>query len=285
MDPILSPPPTSILIDDNTPSWYLQTVVRQAQVEILEQFQEPPAAQYIRFEQHAVQVSSTRGKGSGPKDVLPAMLAVGEYDGPLTAVRLPVYAFIYGDKKNQIGYCYKADASAVVRLEPSALRDIAFEEPFWDLGDDKTSSQGTRGMIRALALYYFLAAGHIAEISHYSTFWNEFKRASGWIANKGSRPKPHPKREGSNILDQFLTDAKVVPTFDEQATGSFGRRLNLPTSASAPQDDKADGPAFPLIKRERGQYDHLQERESCISPLANSADPIQPRQSVASQLK
>jgi hypothetical protein len=205
------------------------------------------------------------------------MLAVGDYDEPVKNLTPRVYAFFHGDKKNQIGYFYTPDDVTFVGIPSRNLNHVDFEELFCDLS--------SFAHVRAMALYYFLTAGYIDVMGNYSTFWADFKRACGWIANKGSRPTPHPKREGSNVVDQFAINAKEVPTLDKQATVNLGRRLNIPASAAAPQDDMADRPAFPLIKRELDQNDHSQERESCMSPLPNSTDPLQPHRSVTSQLR
>ena len=65
-----------------------------------------------------------------------------------------------------------------------------------------------------MALYYFLAAGYIDEVGDYNHFWLDFKQSCAWIANKGSRPKPHAKVQKQEPETVLASAATLVPIPD-----------------------------------------------------------------------
>ncbi|KAI8942613.1 hypothetical protein NX059_000666 [Plenodomus lindquistii] len=103
-----------------------------------------------------------------------------------------MWAAIHGDSHNEIRHIHKSPEQTILdeRVCHKILRHVNFEEPFCDIGDKLTSSRTASSMIRALVLYYFLAAGYIEEIGDYNTFWKDFGKACGWVARNGERPKP-----------------------------------------------------------------------------------------------
>jgi hypothetical protein len=204
--------PNSILIDDKTSPWYPQTIVRHAQAEIPDHFKALPDLWTLQFKHYVINNENYRGKGSWPKDALTMMIAVGVYDSPAKNTLPPVYAFVYGEKRNRVGYFYTLDESTFVSIQPGNFSHIDLEEPFSDVD--------SFAHVRAMVLYYSLAAGYIEVMGDYSAFWGDFKRACGWVANKGNRPKPHPKREASGSGDEFATDEKFQPTIGKQRNSS-----------------------------------------------------------------
>lgn len=114
-------------------------------------------------------------------------LAVGHYDDG--AEKPPVFAFVCGEENNRIGYAYRPQGlSNLVRLSCHKLRSISFEEPFCDLGNGTQTPRGVIDRLKAVMLYYFLAAGHISHIQQSSSFWLNFQRACASIAKGGAGP-------------------------------------------------------------------------------------------------
>ncbi|USP81690.1 hypothetical protein yc1106_08964 [Curvularia clavata] len=75
---------------------------------------------------------------------------------------------------------------------------VAFHAPFCDVGDDTGGSKAIH-RVSALILYYFLAAGHVKELSRTRSdptmFTRNFRDACLWVQNEGERPLLPPSRK------------------------------------------------------------------------------------------
>lgn len=102
-----------------------------------------------------------------PTGVIRTVLRVGSYevsseDSPIKMV----YAFVYGEKHNQVGYVVEVnDHSYAKVLIESHLFYVDFDEPFSYLGNSGNSRGTAQNRLRALVCCYFVAAGVLSEVT------------------------------------------------------------------------------------------------------------------------
>ena len=89
------------------------------------------------------------------------VLVVGMHDGISSDMKQLVYAFVHGAKNNLVGYFLIKPNLSIFWVSQHNLRVVESEEPFCDLGDCTVGEQTVRNRIRAVILYYLLAAGHM----------------------------------------------------------------------------------------------------------------------------
>ncbi|KAI4650761.1 hypothetical protein J4E93_003118 [Alternaria ventricosa] len=201
-----------ITIDESVTNWYTQTISRQARSLIPDEFEKLPAFETVKF-------SHRKSFGPAvdtylPQDASEMVLTLGTFDAPYLELKPLVYIYVYGLKNHHIGYFYVKSDSTVHRVQQSSLKHVDIDEPFCDVGDLSVGKQTLCNRVRAMALYYFLAAGYIDEVGDYSHFWLDFKQACAWIANKGSRPKPHAKVQKQEPETVLASAATLVPIPD-----------------------------------------------------------------------
>ncbi|KAL7774467.1 hypothetical protein CFE70_005379 [Pyrenophora teres f. teres 0-1] len=124
-----------------------------------------------------------------PAEAPEMMLIVGSYmlKDQETSPETTVYAFVYGEKGNQIGFMYMYEQGKAARLDAYRCKEIKYREPFCYLSNDGLGQQSIRLVLRAFLLFQFLHAGCINEVANYNSFWVDFAKACSWIANKGRR--------------------------------------------------------------------------------------------------
>ncbi|KAI4669220.1 uncharacterized protein J4E79_001263 [Alternaria viburni] len=198
-----------ITIDESATNWYTQTISRQARSLIPKEFEKLPAFDTVKF---------SHRKSFGPivdthwpQDASEMVLTLGTFDAPSLELKPPVYIYVRGLKNHHIGYFYVNSDSSVHRVQPSGLRHVDIDEPFCDVGDHSVGEQTVYNRIRAMALYFFLVAGHIEVIENYSHFWMDFSKACGFIANSGVRPKPRAKAQKQEPKTVPVSAATSVP--------------------------------------------------------------------------
>ncbi|KAI4622870.1 uncharacterized protein J4E87_005963 [Alternaria ethzedia] len=195
-----------ITIDESVTSWYTQTISRQARSLIPDDFEKLPTFETVKF---------SHRKSFGPivdthwpQEASEMVLILGTFDAPHLNFKPLVYVYVHGSKTHYIGYFYVNPDSSICRVQQSSLQHVDIDEPFCDVGDLSVGKQTLCNRVRAMALYYFLAAGYIDEVGDYNHFWLDFKQSCAWIANKGSRPKPHArvqKQEPDTVLASAAT--------------------------------------------------------------------------------
>jgi hypothetical protein len=119
-----------------------------------------------------------------------ALVGVYDKDGS-TQTGKKVFAYVYGDNRNLVGYVLQESRHTYIRLAVELdLYDVLFNEPFADVVDISGSPGTNHSRLRALLCYLFLKAGVIEGLKWYSAFPKEFKAACAWIGNDGERPLP-----------------------------------------------------------------------------------------------
>jgi hypothetical protein len=143
---------------------------------------------------------------------------------------------------------------------------VAFHAPFCDVGDDTGGSKAIH-RVSALILYYFLAAGHVKELSRTRSdptmFTRNFRDACLWVQNEGERPllppsrkseptTPYekdpitvrPKRSATVSTTRSISDDIHHPPMKRAATDSINVKIkrerdedypSIPTSAIRPK--------------------------------------------------
>lgn len=151
-------------------------------------------------------------------------------------------------------------------LSVNSTSTVAFHAPFCDVGDDTGGSKAIH-RVSALILYYFLAAGHVKELSRTRSdptmFTRNFRDACLWVQNEGERPllppsrksEPstpfekdpitvRPKRSSTVSTTRPVSDEYQHPTMKRAATDSLNIKIkrerdedypNIPTSAIRPK--------------------------------------------------
>lgn len=195
-------------------TWTLSTIQKTAAAEFPTHFYALPPVQTLTFVSPSSNYAS-QGRSMRPDRATTIMLVVGYYDGWYEKPQ--VFASIYREKgRHQVEYIYQTLAhTGLVRVSYHRSLDINFEEPFSEVEDPNMSSREGKARLRAVILYYFLAAGHIQEISGYNNFWVEFQRACSSIARSNA--------------DSDLNS--TLPTQDtRQTTPDSARRMNYTSS-------------------------------------------------------
>jgi hypothetical protein len=190
-----------ITVTKGMSNWYAQTISREALLRIPDEFKQVPKFEALTFKQR--EDFDLSDNASWPKETSQMVLALGTFDVSYLDGKPPVFLFVHGPRNHHIGYFYVKSDMSVQRVRRSELTDVDFEEPFCDLGDHSVSEISVCNRIRAIALYYFLAAGYVKDVGNYNRFWTDFTKACEWIANKGSRPTPHGKVLKQNSVPVF----------------------------------------------------------------------------------
>ncbi|KAI4703973.1 hypothetical protein J4E81_001037 [Alternaria sp. BMP 2799] len=232
-----------ITIDESVTSWYTQTISRQARSLIPDDFEKLPTFETVKF---------SHRKSFGPivdthwpQDASEMVLTLGTFDAPHLNFKPLVYVYVHGLKTHYIGYFYVNPDSSIYRVQQSSLQHVDIDEPFCDVGDLSVGKQTLCNRVRAMALYYFLAAGYIDEVGDYNHFWLDFKQSCAWIANKGSRPKPHARVQKQEPDTVLASAATLVPIPD---------RIDVTHGTVASQKRTGDDEPMPAASELRSLY-------------------------------
>jgi hypothetical protein len=205
-----------ITIDESVPDWCAGSISREANLRMPDAFQTVPTFETLTF-RHRESFGPTV-IANWPKEASQVVLALGTYDFPSSGLKPLVYMFVHRQKNHHIGYFYINPDLSIKRMQQSGLYYVEIEEPFCDLGDRSLRETTVYNRIRAVSLYYFLAAGYIDEIGNYSHFWSDFTKACTWIANKGNCPKQHAK--SSKREKKTVPASAAIPIPDPKETES-----------------------------------------------------------------
>jgi hypothetical protein len=113
-------------------------------------------------------------------------LLLGRSTGEYTAPDSPVYLCLGGKAGNVVGlncngfiHQFSLDTLSYVDLEPPYRKLLKSKEEIIVLLDAE------KRRLKAYTCYLFLKAGHSQEIEFYSTFKDDLRYASAWLAKKG----------------------------------------------------------------------------------------------------
>jgi len=231
-----------ITIDESVTDWYTQTISRQALSLIPDDFEKLPAFETVKF---------SHRKSFGPivdthwpQDASEMVLTLGTFDAPDLNFKPLVYVYVHGLKNRFIGYFYVNPDSSIYRVQQSSLKHVDIDEPFCDVGDLSVGKQTLCNRVRAMALYYFLAAGYIDEVGDYNHFWLDFTKACAFIANKGKRPKPHAKvqkQEPTTVPEPAATSC-LGPETTDSAHDAVASKKRTGDDGPMPTAGKLQGP-------------------------------------------
>lgn len=128
-----------------------------------------------------------------PPNASTKILKVGTYSGTPEDEEHNVYAFVHGPNNNSVAYMVEnRDEGAYEKLPvENQFWNIKLDEQFAKLGNRNNSAVSTtHARLRALILYYYVAAGNLNQVEPYNSFLKEFWGACAWIKNGGERPQP-----------------------------------------------------------------------------------------------
>ncbi|KAL6158777.1 hypothetical protein ACJBU6_02877 [Exserohilum turcicum] len=154
---------------------------------------------------------------------------------------------------------------------------VAFHAPFCDVGDDTGGSKAIH-RVSALILYYFLAAGHVKELSRTRSdptmFTRNFRDACLWVQNEGERPLLPPSRK-SEPSTPFEKDPIVVRP---KRSSTVSTTRSIPDDLHHPPMKRAATDSLNVkIKRER-EDDYPNMPASAIRPKKH------PRRTLSEQI-
>jgi len=252
-----------ITIDESVTNWYTQTISRQARSLIPDDFEKLPVFDTVKF---------SHRKSFGPvidtywpQDASQMVLTLGTLDAPYLSFKPLVYLYVHGVKNKHIGYFYVNPDSNVYRVQLSSLKHVDIDEPFCDVGDHSVGEQTIYNRIRAIALYFFLVAGQIEVIENYSHFFLDFSRGCAWIANNGSRPKPHAKAQKQEPKTVPASAATPVsgPETTDLTHDAVASRKRVGDDGPIPTAGKLQGPqSFYLDKLTAGSENQASRLQS-----------------------
>lgn len=126
-----------------------------------------------------------------PPDLIRKLLLIGTC-GSMNDVeeKIPVLAYIHGEKHNQVGYIGRTregdsvNGSEYVKMNVNRrLMNVAMDQPFYNFVENHSYFTAVdHGKMRALVCYYFVARGLVDEIGYYPSFLKEFKMACALVA-------------------------------------------------------------------------------------------------------
>ena len=198
-----------------------------------------------------------------PAGLLPKLLLVGNCKSN-TSNDNKVYAFIYGEKKNQVGYIASADLSgrpnggAYIRLRIQDSLDIVdMLAPFSrlihvarevEVGDVYVTLTHDLTQLRALICWYAVAAGNLHTIVGYYSLLKDFKSACESIKNESGIP-PNMKADGTC---QLVPPGSVYgsrkgsarPTEKELDSAPEGRKSAKKRKTTDTRDSSSEGSEF-----------------------------------------
>jgi hypothetical protein len=156
-----------------------------------------------------------------------------------------VFAYVYGNHQNQVGYIVQEDRHTYIRLAVELdLYDVLFNAPFADVVDIVGSPATNHGRLRALLCYLFLQTGVIDEVKWYSAFPKQFRAACAWVGNDGEKPLP----------------ARQLPTPVLQNHAESDHESNV-ASAAGGQQERNTRPQRSKKGREETPSENESERE------------------------
>ncbi|KAG9194737.1 hypothetical protein G6011_04772 [Alternaria panax] len=178
---------STVTIDESVTNWYAQTVSSNALSKIPDHFNKIPTFESLHFRHR--ESFDPIVITNWPQEASLTVLVTGMYDDVSSDTKPLVYAFVHGSKNHFVGHFLIKPDFSIRRISHHDMDNVEFEEPFCDLGDRTVGTKTVRNRIRAVVLFYFLAAGHVRDFGKYRDFWRDFTKSCAWIANEGSLPK------------------------------------------------------------------------------------------------
>lgn len=200
----------------------LQKLQRLAETDFLDYFNALPSHQSLQFDSQFFRDESHREIGLWPKIVHPVALRLGNFDDGDDESQPEVYVFVHGEALNQIGYFSKPPQQQTIeRLNlDEMITRTSLEEPFCDLGDERSSTNTIGSVLRPLVLFYFMAAGYITELVTYKAFNGNFKRACIILARAA-------EHNGADDSSQTRPVPAAAPIHEE------GSKINITATGTA----------------------------------------------------
>lgn len=222
----------------------LTAVISWAEKNFLEDFQALPPASQLTFEPRTLtkhlEIPSRNKFRRLPDSAAAHLLRIGNYDkSPTHAEDAPqAYACIgfeidgAQETDLKVYYLYESETGNYMDIS-SQIQHVHWMEPFSLVSDG--SSSGDRQRVKALIVYYFLAAGHLYETQHYKNFIKDFKAACAWVGNEGNKPPSKPRKP-----------SKAVEAPDDEQAWASPNDETLQRQ-EAPADLSSKLPLFPIL--------------------------------------
>ncbi|CAO2654959.1 Nn.00g116920.m01.CDS01 [Neocucurbitaria sp. VM-36] len=232
----------------SAPLWTLSEIQQLAEREFPTSFHALPSVRNLTFKSHGTNFEAPERRNRLGIDTTMS-LAVGHCD--IRTNRAPVFVFVrvfHGQKIPQIIYVYHAlDYTGGVHLFNGETSSIKFEEPFCYLSIDTQSSHAINSRLRAVILYYFVAAGHLQRLPRYSSFLQYFQ-------------------QGCVSIARCITMGKARPASSHQRSEPSPQANTSPSVSKAPIEAQHNSPTIShkrkRVDEENNNTQTLQKLES-----------------------
>lgn len=259
-----TPQPTSDAKRDETVLWTKDAILEKAKIDMPDYVSTLTVNHALEFEEHVI-VGKSHTKFDLPKTALTDMLLVGFYEGYGMDQRLPVYAFVYEVKRNQVGYTTLKNDANHIRLRFDYMSDINFWKPLCNIGEVLKKFAPVVSALRAFILCQFVLAGYLRNICGYTSFWSELESACKAISDSRPAQSKTPQSSAPRLGKNPATFS--APGKDGSSTAATSRCQE--TAVSQPQPNSAQS----TENSRKRKHDEVENSNSCKSPKENTRPP------------